>query len=445
MSATISDNSFALYAVVDKKRKVFQYEQECSSHSPHFPECSLVDAASSTNDEDAKDNGNYSVDLNYIDKDGETNEKSSSIYSVLEQGNMSKSVNIHQKRSLPMEKIKNEKLNKSFWILFILLTVGLLLLFAIAFIAVVASFYSDISILKTNVESDFRELSNNFTTAVANIMELNRAISAMNNSYSSLETTVNMIASNLPNNQNFSYSVLIKQGNSIILAIPFASSCKDIFTHHSSLPSGYYWLSLSNGSGIEVYCEMTMTCDGITGGWTRVGKLNKFNNGSAQCFQNLTNYGGNGNQCIRNTNISGCSHIFFQVFDMQYSHVCGTIQGYGLKSTDGFRRRLDINQNYVDGISLTYGNPERNHIWTFAAKKTGSCDYPYKSEFVMNNYSCMTQINNIMMNCPSNRCLPEFSRQLENSISEDIEMRVCRSESRSNEDIILDNVEIYVR
>ena len=41
-------------------------------------------------------------------------------------------------------------------------------------------------------------------------------------------------------------------------------------------------------------------------------------------------------------------------------------------------------------------------------------------------------------------CVPTFSRDLGTFTSEDIEMRVCRDEGSEDEDIILDNVEIYV-
>ena len=41
-----------------------------------------------------------------------------------------------------------------------------------------------------------------------------------------------------------------------------------------SSPSGYYWVRASNGSDVRVYCDMTLSCDNITGGWMRVAELN---------------------------------------------------------------------------------------------------------------------------------------------------------------------------
>ena len=34
--------------------------------------------------------------------------------------------------------------------------------------------------------------------------------------------------------------------------------------------SGYYWVMTSYGSTVRVYCDMTRSCGGVTGGWMRV-------------------------------------------------------------------------------------------------------------------------------------------------------------------------------
>ena len=47
--------------------------------------------------------------------------------------------------------------------------------------------------------------------------------------------------------------------------------------------------------------------------------------------------------------------------------MCGKVIGYQVGTTDAFNAGTDdINEHYVDGVSLTHGNP-RQHIWTFAA------------------------------------------------------------------------------
>ena len=81
---------------------------------------------------------------------------------------------------------------------------------------------------------------------------------------------------------------------------------------------------------------------------------------------------------------------------VEYTKVCGRIQGYQVGTTDAFNYVYD----YVDGVTLTYGNP-RQHIWTFAAGldeiTRGSSSCPCVATqgqlppaFVGNNYFCDT-------------------------------------------------------
>jgi hypothetical protein len=53
-----------------------------------------------------------------------------------------------------------------------------------------------------------------------------------------------------------------------------------------SSPSGYYWVRASNGSAVHVYCDMTRSCGGVTGGWMRVAELD-MTNSSHQCPSGL--------------------------------------------------------------------------------------------------------------------------------------------------------------
>ena len=52
------------------------------------------------------------------------------------------------------------------------------------------------------------------------------------------------------------------------------SSCASIV---GLSPSGYYWVRTSNDSAVHVYCDMTRSCGGVTGGWVRVAYLDKTN------------------------------------------------------------------------------------------------------------------------------------------------------------------------
>ena len=44
-----------------------------------------------------------------------------------------------------------------------------------------------------------------------------------------------------------------------------------------------YWLQSDNGSAVRVFCDMTLTCKGVGGGWMQVAKLD-MTNSSHQCL-----------------------------------------------------------------------------------------------------------------------------------------------------------------
>ena len=132
--------------------------------------------------------------------------------------------------------------------------------------------------------------------------------------------------------------------------------------------------------------------------------------------------------------------------NVSYSHICGTVESYYFGHPDGFTgssrsSSTTINDNYVDGISLTYGNTSnRTHIWTFIANDNEPCPHN-EPDYVGNNHSCL----NWLMECSSpNSCSHSFFRQIQQTVTEDIEMRMCRDEHRDDEGIYVVNFEIYV-
>ena len=93
--------------------------------------------------------------------------------------------------------------------------------------------------------------------------------------------------------------------------------------------------------------------------------------------------------CARPSNASGltCYSAVFPTQGIQYSQVCGRIIGYQVGEPGAFiaTESATINNRYVDGVSLTYGNP-RQHIWTFA---NALDEYPW-----LYNHKCpCTNIN----------------------------------------------------
>ena len=172
-----------------------------------------------------------------------------------------------------------------------------------------------------------------------------------------------------------------------------ASSCQAIHILQPSFTSAYYWVRSSNGSSVRVYCDMTKSCGSVTGGLTRVAILNNETR-PLLCIDSFTTTNEN-TRCVRSTANAGCSNIIFSVMNIPYSHICGTVQAFWFDNPDGFtgsqRPSRTINDNYVDGISLTYGTSNKTHIWTFIAdglKNNQNCPRQVP-EYVGSDYSCL--------------------------------------------------------
>ena len=228
-----------------------------------------------------------------------------------------------------------------------------------------------------------------------------------------------------------------------------AYSCQAIRMLQPSFTSGYYWVRSSNGSSVHVYCDMTMSCGSVTGGLTRVAVLN---NKTRQqlCTDDFSTTNEN-TRCVRSTEDAGCSNIVFPVMNIPYSYICGTVQAFWFDSPDGFtgskRPSRTIDDNYVDGISLTYGTSNKTHIWTFIADGAGSnqnCPHLVPA-YVGSDYTCLNPVSSCTSS--SSSCYSPFFRPLRQPVTEDIELRLCRDQKRKGpgrEGIFLGNLDIYV-
>ena len=247
------------------------------------------------------------------------------------------------------------------------------------------------------------------------------------------------------------------------------SSCASIV---GLSPSGYYWVMTSKGSAVRVYCDMTRSCGGVTGGWMRVAYLDKTNSSqNGMCPSGLRQETFSSRQtCRRNNNSAGCSSVRFASHELSYSEICGRITAFTSGSPEGFMRteNTDINGTYVDGVSLTHGAP-RQHIWTFAATSSDtnhcSCNNNMTGtrppDYVGNDYFCDTRFlgsgtdTDLVLwqgtNCTSsNACCsfnnpPWFYKQLPQPTTDDIEMRLCRDEDHGNEDVFIQIAEVYIQ
>ena len=148
------------------------------------------------------------------------------------------------------------------------------------------------------------------------------------------------------------------------------TSCSDILERDPSATSDYYSIVLANGTMTQVYCEMTPQCTCNCGTpYTRVAFVN-MTDSSQLCpreFMEVNN--SRVRACGRQTMTSaGCNSATFSVLGMEYQHVCGRIIGWQIGNPHGFYgnkvQGQGIDGYYIDGISITYGGPTRQHIWS---------------------------------------------------------------------------------
>ena len=239
---------------------------------------------------------------------------------------------------------------------------------------------------------------------------------------------------------------------------------------------------LVNETVYDIEASYSHTCNG-TPGWKRIAFINMTDTSySCPTGLKLTSYPKR--TCGRSH--SGqyrCSSTTFDVGGLPYSQVCGRIKGYQFGATAAFWQYLrGIDGPYVDGVSLTHGRSgSREHIWTFAAGWTesnrNSHDITYRCpcdtsnndsvpSFVGNDYFCESGVNSAWnyqlifhpddplwdgQNCTdTSTCCefnnpPWFTKTLNASTTDDIELRICNSDSKQYEDVPLELIELYVQ
>ena len=232
----------------------------------------------------------------------------------------------------------------------------------------------------------------------------------------------------------------------------------DLHSHVAHLQAQFTGLQL------QIYCG--------PGEWRQVAYLN-MSEPTQQCPSAWREYNTRGVRACGRPSTSGgsCPATTYSI-DFQYRRVCGRVIGYQYRSPDGFHSG-NINQRYVDGISITYGSP-REHVWTFVAGVTENSpltvnNCPCSStpgraapSFVGNNYYCESG-NPANLHprqlytsdklwdgkqCEGSCCTGIdtplwFKVELSNITTDNIEIRICGNETTSNEDTPVELVEIY--
>ena len=267
--------------------------------------------------------------------------------------------------------------------------------------------------------------------------------------------------------------------------LPLRISSSSVNSHECSSLGGVSQAKQVVASTLDEHYPLPY-CEGS--GWTRVAYLN-MTDPAATCPSNLTLHTSPVRGCGQtNPAWDSCDSVFYPV-SVPYSNVCGQLLAYQKGATDAFVDAINypthsLETSYVDGVSMTYGvRDSRHHIWTFAAAAYEQ-DSSYLQKincpctntqhgfshsipvYLENSYFCDTgnagpgQNESIYytgnplwdgQGCgPHNSCCqfnspPWFQRELPHMITDNIEMRVCFTGDRANEDVLIYLVELYIR
>ena len=308
--------------------------------------------------------------------------------------------------------------------------------------------------IRSNLEMGITNLSN------VNLSQLEAEIQNLKVNLSYLSNVVEVLEQNLTAKGAMTTGTCTQ-------SLKAASSCKEIYACNPDSPSGFYWRDSSPPE--MMYCGMNLThCGDVTGGWTRVAHFN-MTNPEGTCPSPLETIS-SPQSCSRNGG-AGCSSVRYSTLGVPFTRVCGRAVGYQYGSTDAFLgTQLNIDDVYVDGLSITYDSPRR-HLWTYASGlfesnlHTSNCPCNHGNQppsYVGGHYYCESGTNSPSTRwypddplwdgegCPiGNPCcdppnLPWFNRQIEQPSTADIELRLCQNEVASSEDVGLELFELYV-
>ena len=306
---------------------------------------------------------------------------------------------------------------------------------------------SSTNALERNISEQLSEISNNTITKLQSLnSEIREEImNASNISITAINTLTDGLASGIQDLHTF-------------------DSCATVSAFPIQLPSGMYNISSSDSIASKEYCSTSIAflCNGVPRRWRRIAFLNTINEPGCPDTFEVRVPNSNPRLCRRTATTQGCNSVMYHSNDMSYSQVCGTVRVHPEGSPDGFDTFND-DSIYVDGVYFTYGDSSnRNHIWTYTAATTvGSstrgcdqCNHEKPSNIPGTNFTCTSAHCSDADNCFPNtlwgneaqQCFGNetFYRQLSESTTDDIEMRVCRDQRRSDEDILISFVELYV-
>ena len=164
---------------------------------------------------------------------------------------------------------------------------------------------------------------------------------------------------------------------------------------------------------------------------------------------------------------------FHNLLSALLRRVSGWVLGYQSGSCDGFQRYgtacnpCTIDGAYVDGVSITRSRNPRQHLWSYAAAQPSGSQCPCYNgtstpvpSYVGSNWYCGGQSSSgnyysyplwqpgtcpgLLSPCCSSSNLPWFYTTLSSNITDNLEVRLCADEILTNEDVRLQNLELYV-
>ena len=179
---------------------------------------------------------------------------------------------------------------------------------------------------------------------------------------------------------------------------------------------------------------------------------------------------------------AGCGSMMFKSFGLTYSQVCGYVRGYSFGTVDAFvvgRFNQPLSGNYVDGVSISYGNPPDQHVWTCAAGQQENGSHPSNCpcntlpgigppSYIGSSYYCESgspsdssfklftwytsdplwdgmQCGGDEGPCCNHTGLPWFNKNTPTPTTATINVRICLGQKGNDENIGIECLELFVK
>ena len=108
--------------------------------------------------------------------------------------------------------------------------------------------------------------------------------------------------------------------------------------------SGYYWIKTDKE--YRVYCDMEMTCGGITGGWMRIANIDTTQ--GDDCPSGWSKITQPRPLCRGSGDAAGCYSAYFSNNKAEYNSICRKLRGYQKGTSDGFHKNTIDNPYLVE-------------------------------------------------------------------------------------------------